>query len=52
MAITVDIDLTNPLKAKQFLYWAKDTNTKYDLSTPGYIISVQFKNIFDLLKWL
>jgi hypothetical protein len=50
--MSVIVDLADPNKARDFIKWSKESNTKWDCPAHGYMTVVYFNNIFDLLRWI
>jgi len=48
----VTLDLTDPIKARKFITWAAKNNIEYAQPQFGYLVEVEFRNVFQVLSWI
>ena len=49
--IQVDIDLSDPVQCKRFIYWATENGIQWEPYAYGHKVSVLFNDEFELLRW-
>jgi len=49
--VRVAIDLTDPVKAKEFVRWARTNKIKYSIPYHGYTVNVCFTDILQVVRW-